>query len=193
MTHLMIDIETLGRRPDAIITQIGAVFFSPTGIPGAYGETFNTNVDIERQKGRTVSLETLKFWLGQPNEASEHMRLEDQPSLELALREFRTFITVNTQEEDKLFVWANGACFDFMILEHALEDCDIQVPWEYHQVNDLRTLRNLGYPKRSEEVYRTKVANGEGLTKHNAHDDCIQQIAMLQELLYDLQNNAFVE
>jgi len=189
----MIDLETLGRRPDAIITQIGALFFSPENNPREYGEQFIASVDVGSQKGRTVTTDTIQFWLAQPHDASAHIVDVEDTNLPLisVLREFRSFLTMNTQEDEKLFVWANGAAFDFPIIDNAFEYCDMKTPWEYHQVNDLRTLRNLVYPKRCHEKYRTDAANGKGLMKHDALNDCIQQVAMLQELIYDLQNNAF--
>ena len=127
MNHLMIDIEMLGRRHDAIITQIGAVFFDPMGMPGEYGETFKMNVDIGSQKGRTVTTDTIQFWLGQSKEASAHIvdREDTNPSLEDVLRDFRTFIALKRsgprRETDKLMVWANGVTFDFPILENAFK------------------------------------------------------------------------
>jgi DNA polymerase III epsilon subunit-like protein len=190
----MIDIETLGLRQDAIITQIGAVFFNLTGIPGEYGEAFRMNVDIGSQKGRTVSTSTIQFWLGQSKAASAHMIAEDNRTLEEALRELRSFLMVNIsgrprENSDKLFVWANGACFDFPILESAFNDYGIDIPWAYHQVNDLRTLRNLVHPKRSEEEYHSSFATGDHGLYHDALDDCRTQVAMLQELLVDIQNS----
>lgn len=187
MNHLMIDLETLGRRPDAIITQIGGVFFSPTGIPGEYGDTFTADVDIASQKGRTVSTNTIQFWLTQPHEASAHIVSEENPSLNSVLQDFRSFVVLNTQDKEKLMVWANGAAFDFPMLDDAFEFCQMEMPWVYHQVNDLRTLRNKAHPKRCQETYDSDLANGIGLTKHKAVEDCIQQVAMLQELLGNLQ------
>jgi exodeoxyribonuclease VIII len=184
MKHLMIDIETLGRRHDCIITQIGACFFNPTGIPGETGPSFKTNVDIHSQKGRTITTDTIQFWLSQPHEASEHIRRDDNPSLREALIDFLSFYRIHQENGEKIFMWANGAAFDFPKLEDAFASAELGAePWVYHEICDLRTIRNLVFPRRNEEEYQSDAAKGEGYLSHDALADCYIQAAMLQELM----------
>jgi exodeoxyribonuclease VIII len=69
MHNLMLDIETLGTGPEAIVTSIGAVFFDPhSGQVGAefYRElNFQDQIDI----GRKPTQSTIQFWFSQPREA----------------------------------------------------------------------------------------------------------------------------
>ncbi|HAH2835680.1 TPA: 3'-5' exoribonuclease, partial [Escherichia coli] len=69
MNHLMIDTETLGTGPDAVIFAIGAVFFDPfTGKLGKQFEKLIDPVDSERNGG-TVNAATAVWWAGQSVEA----------------------------------------------------------------------------------------------------------------------------
>ena len=63
MNHLMIDIETLSNRPNAVICAIGAVFFEPS--TGKIGPSFYQTIDPRtsqsrgadsRQSGKTARL-----------------------------------------------------------------------------------------------------------------------------------------
>ncbi|WP_284144625.1 3'-5' exonuclease [Serratia marcescens] len=45
MNHLMLDLETLGKKPSAPILTIGAVLFNPHS--GELGEQFYTAVDLQ--------------------------------------------------------------------------------------------------------------------------------------------------
>ncbi|MBK0004878.1 3'-5' exonuclease, partial [Erwinia sp. S38] len=47
MNHLMIDLETMGNKPNAAIVSIGAVFFEPDS--GEIGNTFYSNVQLESE------------------------------------------------------------------------------------------------------------------------------------------------
>jgi len=63
MQHVMIDIETLGLHANCVILTIGAIQFDLES--GNIGESFSRTVDIDDQvkRGRTISGDTLKWWL----------------------------------------------------------------------------------------------------------------------------------
>ncbi|EFX3699581.1 exonuclease, partial [Escherichia coli] len=64
--HLMIDLETMGKNPDAPIISIGAIFFDPQ--TGDMGPEFSKTIDLETAGG-VIDRDTIKWWLKQSREA----------------------------------------------------------------------------------------------------------------------------
>ncbi|EIN8137959.1 3'-5' exoribonuclease, partial [Escherichia coli] len=64
--HLMIDLETMGKNPDAPIISIGAIFFDPQ--TGDMGPEFSKTIDLETAGG-VIDRDTMKWWLKQSREA----------------------------------------------------------------------------------------------------------------------------
>ncbi|WP_136147276.1 exonuclease, partial [Escherichia coli] len=58
--HLMIDLETMGKNPDAPIISIGAIFFAPQ--TGDMGPEFSKTIDLETAGG-VIDRDTIKWWL----------------------------------------------------------------------------------------------------------------------------------
>ncbi|EFJ9642523.1 TPA: RecE family exodeoxyribonuclease, partial [Escherichia coli] len=58
--HLMIDLETMGKNPDAPIISIGAIFFDPQ--TGDMGPEFSKTIDLETAGG-VIDRDTIKWWL----------------------------------------------------------------------------------------------------------------------------------
>ncbi len=50
MNNLMIDLESMGKKPNAPIVSIGAVFFDPQS--GELGQEFYTAVNLESARSR---------------------------------------------------------------------------------------------------------------------------------------------
>ncbi|EIG3432481.1 3'-5' exoribonuclease, partial [Escherichia coli] len=63
--HLMIDLETMGKNPDAPIISIGAIFFDPQ--TGEMGPEFSKTIDLETAGG-VIDRDTIKWWLKQSRE-----------------------------------------------------------------------------------------------------------------------------
>ncbi|HBK4710904.1 TPA: 3'-5' exoribonuclease, partial [Escherichia coli] len=63
--HLMIDLETMGKNPDAPIISIGAIFFDPQ--TGDMGPEFSKTIDLETAGG-VIDRDTIKWWLKQSRE-----------------------------------------------------------------------------------------------------------------------------
>ncbi|ENY5310270.1 3'-5' exoribonuclease, partial [Escherichia coli] len=64
--HLMIDLKTMGKNPDAPIISIGAIFFDPQ--TGDMGPEFSKTIDLETAGG-VIDRDTIKWWLKQSREA----------------------------------------------------------------------------------------------------------------------------
>jgi hypothetical protein len=63
-------------------------------------------------------------------------------------------------------VWGNGATFDISILENMFDMYDINHPWIYYNVMDLRTFKR--FVGKGEKVQKSGV-------NHNALDDAKSQ------------------
>ncbi|EJU6652412.1 RecE family exodeoxyribonuclease, partial [Escherichia coli] len=90
--HLMIDLETMGKNPDAPIISIGAIFFDPQ--TGDMGPEFSKTIDLETAGG-VIDRDTIKWWLKQSREAQSAIMTDEIP-LDDALLQLREFIDENS-------------------------------------------------------------------------------------------------
>lgn len=121
--HLMIDLETMGKNPDAPIISIGAIFFDPQ--TGDMGPEFSKTIDLETAGG-VIDRDTIKWWLKQSREAQSAIMTDEIP-LDDALLQLREFIDENSGEFF-VQVWGNGANFDNTILRRSYERQGIPLP-----------------------------------------------------------------
>ncbi|EKF2744322.1 3'-5' exoribonuclease, partial [Escherichia coli] len=164
--HLMIDLETMGKNPDAPIISIGAIFFDPQ--TGDMGPEFSKTIDLETAGG-VIDRDTIKWWLKQSREAQSAIMTDEIP-LDDALLQLREFIDENSGEFI-VHVWGNGANFDNTILRRSYERQGIPCPWRYYNDRDVRTIVELG--KAIDFDARTAIPfEGE---RHNALDDARYQ------------------
>ncbi|MEB6573795.1 3'-5' exoribonuclease [Escherichia coli] len=164
--HLMIDLETMGKNPDAPIISIGAIFFDPQ--TGDMGPEFSKTIDLNTAGG-VIDRDVIKWWLKQSREAQSAIMTDEIP-LDDALLQLREFIDENSGEFF-VQVWGNGANFDNTILRRSYERQGIPCPWRYYNDRDVRTIVELG--KAIDFDARTAIPfEGE---RHNALDDARYQ------------------
>ncbi|EET8276298.1 exonuclease [Escherichia coli] len=137
--HLMIDLETMGKNPDAPINALAGKFFDPA--TGEMGPEFSKTIDLETAGG-VIDRDTIKWWLKQSREAQSAI-LTDEIPLDDALLQLREFIDENSGEFF-VQVWGNGANFDNVILRRSYERQRIPCPWRYTNDRDVRTMVALG-------------------------------------------------
>ncbi|EOM7417531.1 3'-5' exoribonuclease [Escherichia coli] len=164
--HLMIDLETMGKNPDAPIASIGAVFFDPQ--TGEQGPEFSKIIDMGTCGG-TVDISTIEWWLQRSGEARAAI-LADRIPLDDALLQLREFIDENSGEFF-VQVWGNGANFDNVILRRSYERQEIPYPWRYTNDRDVRTMVALGLVM---DFDARNVTTFEG-ERHNALHDARYQ------------------
>jgi hypothetical protein len=165
----MIDIETLGHKPGAVILSISAVQFDlETGYIGA---EFHREIDIESclAYGLEMDASTVMWWMGQDDDARKKVMEPESPRahLDIVLQEFITWcaLTFTGQEFE---VWGNSNRFDLGILAHAYDVCDMKFPWNHRLERDVRTLVSFAPEVKDEEKF-------EGV-RHYGIDDCKHQI-----------------
>ncbi|MBG9434641.1 3'-5' exoribonuclease, partial [Klebsiella pneumoniae] len=121
--HVMVDLETMGKKHNAPIVAIGAVVFDPA--TGSIGESFYKVVCLESSVnwGAVIDPSTVIWWLKQSSEARSAIVNDDAIPLLDALLQFREFVSDNVAGgSKKAQVWGNGASFDNSILRSSY-DC----------------------------------------------------------------------
>ena len=169
----MLDLETLGTRPDCVVLTLGAIKFCPF-TPDKFGEGLYLRLDVDQQLalGRDVQQDTLDWWSKQdPLVREEALGESNRVDLEEATRQLNKFLVgVND-------IWAQGPVFDIAILENLYRQLDKPTPWNFWQIRDSRTLFGVhGDP-------RKKGRTGH----HDALADCVYQAQGVQAI-YQQQN-----
>lgn len=169
MKHTMLDLETFGTSPGAVIRSIGAVTFD---LDGRTGKTFYTNVDEKSclDVGLFKEDKTVEWWSRQSAEAQKAFAVDPKP-LKAALAAFRDWLLA--QRTDRL--WCQGANFDAVLLEAAYRRQGQIPPWEFWEVRDTRTVYDL-FSYDTGQLVRQRV-------HHNALDDSFHQVALIAAAL----------
>lgn len=165
---VMIDLETLSTRPNAVILAIGAVGFNIGTLE--IGPQWYTTISAESQDGLHISGSTVKWWMSQNESARKSVVSGRQIDLDMALLELRLWLHTECAPQNAVRIWGNGASFDPVILESAYRYSGIDLPWQFWNTRCFRTVRALY--SAVEEPQR------EG-THHNALDDALHQVRHL--------------
>ncbi|MBL0820212.1 exonuclease [Klebsiella pneumoniae] len=170
--HVMVDLETMGKKNNAPIVAIGAVVFDPA--TGSIGDSFYKVVCLESSVnwGAVIDPSTVIWWLKQSSEARSAIVNDDAIPLQDALLQFREFVSDNVAGgSKKAQVWGNGASFDNSILRSSYDCIAEDYPWEYWNDRDVRTMVELGQTI-SFDPKTTIPFEG---SRHNALADAIHQ------------------
>ena len=184
--NIMIDLETLSTHTDAAIIEIGAVEFNK--YTGEIGNKLNIIINPSDwcKNGRHVDGETIQWWFKQKNEARKRFITKQNDitylDLKAALNALKYFIMdCDSVDDDKnVVVWGNGATMDITILESAYEYFNMEIPWKYWSVNDVRTIVDLN------PTIKKNCKFEEGV-KHSAVADCLHEIKYTVETIKSLK------
>lgn len=172
MEHVMIDLETLGRRAGCSILSIGAVAFDPT--KGLGEELY---VVVNRQScvdaGLHEDQDTLNWWEKQNESAKTVLGHSTEGGLVLtdALAKLTEFLAQFGHKKVK--VWGNGSDFDNAILTACYAAIGQNIPWEFWNNRCYRTLKSL----------KPQIKLARQGTHHNALDDAKSQAAHAIQLM----------
>lgn len=164
----MIDIETLGSRPGAVIASIGAVAFTAESVVAE----FECNVSLHGQQdaGLHMDPDTILWWMRQSDAARDQTFKKVGTPLFNAL----TDLAVWSAEEGVVDYWSHGATFDLVLLTEAAKR--IGAPLlvkDFRLARDTRTLYEI-----TGVNPRTFMGTG---TAHNAVDDArAQALAVIE-------------
>jgi DNA polymerase III epsilon subunit-like protein len=170
MKDVMLDLETLGTRHDAMIIQIGACYFDRN--TGEIGDIFAVNINPGKFGDRfSVDYETIKWWFEQSDDARK-LVMKGPSGIGWALTELDSFL------QEDVYLWSH-ATFDVPILLNAFKAMELPFKVPFRNMRDIRTLMDLANHRSSLE--RTG-------THHNAIDDAMFQAKYVSEAIRKLND-----
>jgi hypothetical protein len=183
MSEVMLDIETLSTKTNASILTIGAVKFNRHDFK--VKEKFYKRITKESNEhfNRDFNQDTIDWWITQSEQAKKEIfENKDRINLSSALQELSIFCRGASK------IWANGICFDIIILQSAYEACDLDVPWKFWNILDVRTIYDIS------NVNLTIFKRQNKLDKqhHNALADCETQLLCMKQAFENLYDRCFV-
>lgn len=177
---LMLDIETLAAKTErAVVSQVALIGYDldkDEMIPIRHHQYYPLHPQIKDLK-RVIEADTIIWWMTQPDEARRHFLecasddVEELPALLKNLSMMFKDMTRGRPYE----IYANSPSFDCKIVQSLLDDFGMQVPWDFRQERDLRSLCAMA------GVDPKAVPHVPGFIAHNAYWDCRQQIAIYLE------------
>jgi hypothetical protein len=172
MADIMLDLETLATSPDSVILTVGAIKFDPFSLTEPTdGFYMRLNVDEQLAINRAVDDNTVKFWMGQPEDIREEaMGDSDREPLQKFYQDFNKFLMGANN------IWAQGVLFDIGILENLYHQMGWPKPWLFWKIRDSRTVFDMFGDRREKQRK----------TLHNAFSDAFEQAVALQRLYKDL-------
>ena len=167
--YVMIDIETTGRTPGCNVLSIGATtFFCPQRITfyrGIHWDSLNPDFCNET--------DTMDWWRAQRLEVAA-AAFSGKDTYCQALMDFTDYIKECKKGYSGIRIYANGAAFDFPILEYAYRATGLNIPWNYYDRQCYSTLK-AHFPR----IPKPKFEGN----KHNPLDDAKNQAAHCEAIL----------
>lgn len=168
LKNFMLDLETMGTKPNSPIVAIGVAVFDESGIH----DTFECNVDLRSYNGYSIQIDpdTVLWWMKQSEEARRKIYEASTP-LPQAIEELTIWMR-RFSDKKEARVWGNGAGFDCVMLRENCSAMDMSIPWEWWNDRCYRTMKNL-YP--DIKLEKTETA-------HTAVGDAIMQASHLVQI-----------
>ena len=171
MKRVMVDIETAGTGPRALVLSIGAIKWdseSPDTVQALHVYPDHTE---QEKDGRVVTLDTMKWWMEQSPEAQLVFTANTIHPVQAA-----TMLMPYLDDADE--IWANGPDFDCVILQDFMKQYNPRYHWPFWKHRCHRTMKNLF-------ANQIPVGSPRGVA-HNALDDAKFQAKQLQGILANL-------
>ena len=179
---IVYDFETLDTTSTGVILSMGIVIFDITK-ENSFEELVQQGMEIffdqesQKDKGRTVSKDTLAWWSTQGEEAQRCLNADNQldpKKLHVYLNQL--YEALNFQPDRKSTRWFSRGCFDNNFLENICNSYEIDMPYKYWCWRDARTyLDALGIG-----TLNQKMDKPENMIAHNAHHDAAFEASMIQ-------------
>lgn len=176
--HIMVDIETFGKKSGSAIVSIGAVEFNM--LTGETGKEFKINASLQSciDIGLTIDPDTVMWWMKQSDEARKSLTEGDIVHINVALIHLKEFF--EECDGKKCEVWGNSPRFDLEKLDAAYGKIGVEIPWDFRKERCVRTLVSF-YP----EIKNMTKFNG---VAHDAVFDCYHQIKYCSETYRRIKN-----
>lgn len=184
--QIMIDVEMADPIPGGHIMQIAAIAFDYGFQPQ---EAMEILANTDRQfnlafeyYGGTINDETASWWQSTAPVALDMINKMPHVNVRDGLEKLTTF--VRAYLGNKACVWAKPPFFDANVVRHAYESVfpgqsTDPTPWSRAQEGDVRTSMWLAN-RVPRERFRVPDMSSQGLVKHYALHDCVQQVIVAQ-------------
>jgi exodeoxyribonuclease VIII len=179
--HIMLDLETLGKKVMAPVVQIGAACAAESLVDGHWQVTpffFDQTIALDSaMEQRKPDASTILWWMRQNEEVRAQVLVENGQGVRDTLRDFSLFIseTARIVDAEEVYVWGNGASSDNAWLISLYEQYGMAVPWEYWGNMCYRTIKNF-----NRHIPRPELPEH---LKHNALADARSQLFHLVAIM----------
>lgn len=175
---VMIDIETLSTKPEAVVLSVGAVKFNMKDEPV---QKIHWRLDINEQTDadRDICNDTLEWWAKQDLAVrSEVFSTDNRVSLDQFFAELNRYMTGAEK------IWCQGPQFDLVIIENLYRQFEQHWNWQFWQVMDSRTLFQVMKHFNFEDPRK-----GVQQDLHNAAEDAYWQAIGVQKMYSEIGKN----
>ena len=167
MIHYMIDIETLGKGPNAMVLSIAAVKFDHNEVIKAV--EIYPDLDEQQQNYHQIDIDTLLWWMKSKEILSEYLS-KHRKNLNFCYHQLAFFLFDRTAETK---IWSKSPRFDLQILENLWNNHPHL--WDYRSQGDVR-MAEFKLQQRNIELKKSDKA-------HDSLSDCFAQVINVQEFL----------
>lgn len=181
--NFMLDIETLDTGPTAAVVSFAMVYFERDRAYDACYQVLNLRQQLA--KGRTMSLDTVEWWL---TEAYGMYPKKDLPRHDVpkAIQNLASYMDSyirpmqitypEPQYETKIVIWAKPPSFDLVIFENLAAQFNVKgiLPWKYDAPRDVRSVQDYLDDADWDAI-------GENTQKHDPVADVLHQIKVVQQ------------
>lgn len=140
ITDICIDIETLDTQPSAVVLSFGAALLDDSGDIAKLGPERRLPVEEQLAVGRTMSWNTLSWWMAQGDTAQVRAFTASRVGPYQAMQEIASIehmITDNTR------VWARDPNFDCVILCNLFASMGWKLPGYLRRFYRWRSIRTI--------------------------------------------------
>ncbi|EQA7786840.1 3'-5' exoribonuclease domain-containing protein [Acinetobacter baumannii] len=189
----IIDLETLGNKPDSIVVDMSILVFDPDPkVMQPLSELIESGrrfkLSINSQKGkRTVTPSTVAWWKEQSNEAKINLMPSDADvTVEEAITQALEFLKANRVNQWKSQGWCRGMSFDFPIFVDMIRqtfntpETDKYEPVKFWAQRDIRTAIEAYSMVRGMSMTPLRKGVLDGFVAHDSIHDCAKDVIMLK-------------
>lgn len=189
MQHILLDLETLGTRENAVVLSLGAVAFSLyEGEKNDYDayilNGFYVKFSVEDQIktwGRKTEPGTLAWWRDQGEEARKVLKpSKDDVSMIDGLTMFNAWIKATPGYKFKdSYVWSRGTYFDFPKIESMYDQAGLECGFNTWKIRDVRTYIDI-LTGDTWGKYNPRKAPQNFVAHHALHDAAMDAYRMVE-------------
>lgn len=197
LTHLLVDLETLGMRENTVILSMACVPFVFENhqcfneyLTQGFFVKFDVKEQIQKYK-HSIDIDTIEWWKKQ-NQSAKNLNLKPSKGdqkLKDGLIALSRFISQSGYNYKESYIFARGSYFDFPKLEYVYEvSCDLKVPFNTYKIRDVRTYIDI-MAGVSDGQYNVRFCDTKQFIKHDCLHDAAMDACRLNELYYIAMEN----